>query len=187
MERKGFSKRFIVPVVIVFAVMAVSFVVYNASPRIDNHFLHQLTASVSAILLFLSIGFGVFFVYPFARFRGSGPWERIIASLVNPFLWATKEVVRVTATYTVAEALYFYLNPLVVSIFAGAVFEMGVAEILCRRAMKRRGEDVKVFSAPAAAAVIGLGVTGFILAWGLGVHSFYIFIEGYKAIFGITS
>ncbi len=174
--------------VIVFVVMTASYVIYNASSRIDNHILHQIIANVSAIVLFLSIGFGAFFVYPFAYFRGSGPKERVIASLINPFLWATKEVIRITVTFTLAEALYFYLNPLIVGVFAGVVFEMGLADILCRRAMKKRGEEVKVFSARAvAAAIIGLAVVGFIFAWGLGVHSFYIFIEGYKAIFGITA
>ena len=29
----------------------------------------------------------------------------------------------------------------------------------------------------------GLGVSVFLFAWGQGVHAFYIFEEGYKAIF----
>ena len=105
MKKQKFLKRFISPVLIVFFVMVLSFIIYNLAWRLESDAIHRPIAFISGITLFLSVALGTFVVYPMAYFRGASLIERIIASLINPFLWATKEIIRVTASYTVTESL----------------------------------------------------------------------------------
>ncbi len=187
MERRSFFKRSVIPPAVLLAVMASSFLIYNNAWRIENDLLHAAITDIFAVLLFLGVGLGVFFVYPLAFFRGAGLSERVAASLVGPFAWALKEAFRVGAVFSAAEAAYFLLNPLSVGVFFGAAAEMGLCEMLCRRRLKRGGAEVQVVPVPAALALgLGLFMVVFILAWGLGVHSFYIFQAGYEALFGTT-
>lgn len=173
------------PVGVVGVAMAASFIIYNNAWRIDNDFLHQLLANVFAWVLFLSIGIGALLVYPMAYSRGAALGERVLAALAVPVIWAGKEVVRVADAFTWGEALYFVLNPLIIVVFCAVIAEMGFCEILCRRARKKRGEAISVVTYPALLALCGgLSIALAIFGWGFGVHSFYIFQEGYKALFG---
>ena len=81
MERQGFARRAAAPAGTVLFVMAASAILYDQSWRIDNDTLHQLTAYVSGVVLFVSIGFGPLYVYPRAFARGAGALERILAAL----------------------------------------------------------------------------------------------------------
>ena len=185
MERKSFTGRFIIPVGVVFVAMTVGFILYNTGGHIPNRFLRGLTVNIGAVSLGLSVAFGPFLVYPMSFFGGAGFRERVVAVFVNPVLWGAKEIVRVSETFSFAESLYYMFNPLMISMVAVFIADIGLLEMLCRRGLKKRGEDVKVFSTPALAAIIGgYSFALFVLLWGLGVHSFYIFIEGYKSIFG---
>jgi hypothetical protein len=184
MKNESFTKRFIAPVLTVFIVMTLSYIVYMLSPKVPNFTLFQILATTSALLLFLTLWFGVFYVYPKAYFRGASVGERIVASLINPFLWATKEVVVVAGVYSVPEALYFYLNPVVIWVFSAVVAQIGLSEILCRRRAKKQGKKIRVLAFAAVIAIIlGVGNFMFALLWDVGVHHFYFFQEGYKAIF----
>jgi len=62
---------------------------------------------------------------------------------------------------------------------------MGLCELMCRwRLGKRSEEPIRVFSpGPIVSIVVGLVALYLCLLGGLGVHFFYIYIEGYKAIF----
>ena len=111
--------------------------------------------------------------------------KRIVASILCPFLWATKEVFILTGVYTFFESLFFYLNPVVLFALSGAVAEMGLMELLTRARRKKAGEKIRTFSLPACfAIIIGLGYIISLFGWDLGVHHFYIFQEGFKALFG---
>jgi hypothetical protein len=70
------------------------------------------------------------------------------------------------------------------SIF-GALGQAGLRELICRwRSGKRSAESVKIFSpAPVLMVLGGLAATYFFLLWGLGVHFFYIYVQGYRALF----
>jgi len=185
MGKNSFLQRTVVPVGLVGVTMAAALLVYNNAWRLDSHAAHQVLANVFAWVLFLSIGIGALVVYPVAYVRGAGLAERAVASLTVPLIWTGKEVLRVSASFTWAESLYFALNPLVIVVFTATVAEMGLCEILCRWARKRKGEAVTVAPLPALVVMCGgfaIGLT--IFAWGFGVHAFYIFQEGYKALFG---
>jgi len=184
MQKESFFIRTFRPTAIAFAVMAGSYLGYQYSPQISHHFLHQAVANICAVLLFLSIGFSVYVVYPLS-FWGGGPLsERAAFSLLNPVIWSVKEMFRVGQVFSATEALYFFLNPLNVGLYCFVAGGMGLCEILCRRSARKRGEHVKVFTPLSLFALVGgFGLAVFILTWGLGVHSFYIFQEGYKALF----
>jgi hypothetical protein len=186
MDRKGFIKRFVGPVGLVCIAMTLSWAVYMLSPGISDFSLFQITAVVSGIVLFISLGFGALYVYYISYLRGAGLGERIIAALVNPVIWMTKEVFVVGSIYTLPEALYYYLNPVHLLLLAAVAAEMGTAETLVRRRLKRDGTVTRIFTAGAVAAVvIGLGWVAFMFIWDLGVHHFYIFQEGFTALFGL--
>jgi len=184
-QKTSYTRRIVIPSAIVLVVMALSFIVYWSAWRIDSYSLHRFVSHFSAVVLFISIGFGPLLVYPVAYFRGSGAGERIYASLIPPIIWLFKELIRVSEFFTFSETLYFIFNPLNIMIFIGAFGLMGLSELLCRRRMKKRtGEPEKVITIlPVFAmclAIVGLYV---FMIWGGGVHMFYIFMEGYKALF----
>ena len=140
----GFRERFVTPVLIVFLVMTASWIAYNLAWRLENVSLHQILAPLSGTLLFLSVALGTWVVYPMAYFRGATLGERVAASLVNPFLWATKECVRLSVSFSFFECVYYYGNPLNIWLLFGVTAEMAVAEILCRQRRASQGEDLLV-------------------------------------------
>ena len=173
------------PVLVVFLVMASSWLVYNLSWRLDNVALHRVLASFSGTLLFLSVEFGGLLVYPMAYFRGATWKERILASLINPFLWATKECIRLSISFSLLECFYYYLNPLNAWLLLSVTAEMALAELMCRGRRRRRGEDVRVLHPTAVAVLlVSLSLVVSLYAWGEGENVYVIFLEGYRVFFG---
>lgn len=177
--------RSILPAAALVGVFAASTLVYNNAWRIETHGVHQAVATAAGIVLFLSIGFGALILYPAASFRGAGAFERVLACLATPLAWNVKEIVRVSEFFPTAEALYYGLNPLFVSILFGTLAQMGLCEILIRRRLKKRGAaDIRVAPAlPILAILLGIAALAVTLFWEKGVHAFYLYIEGYKALF----
>ena len=184
-QQSSFRARFLHPVLVLFVVMASSWLVYNASWRFDSPLLHQALASVSGTILFLSVAFGALLVYSLAYSRGASLHERIIAALANPFFWATKECARLYVSHSFAECVYYYFNPLNLWLLLGVIAQMGLAEMLCRRRLAKRGEPIQVV-VPGAAAALGGGLFLVIalFAWGQGEGAYVVFLEGYRALFG---
>ena len=185
MEKLNFKKRFIFPVLMVFLVMAASWIIYNLAWRIDTHFIHQTLASIFGTLLFVSVTFGTLFIYPLAYLRGASLTERVAASLVNPFLWATKECLRLLVSFTFFESLYYYFNPLSIWLFCGVFAQMGLVEMICRKKLKNQGQEITAMH-PAALAVflVSLFLVVFLYAWGQGENIYVIFLEWFRNIFG---
>ena len=185
MVKQDIKRRFFYPVFIIFLIMSISWTVYNIAWRIGNPAIHQTLATITGTLLFLSVTFGTLFIYPVAYFRGASLKERILASLINPFLWATKENLRLLISFSFSESLYYYLNPLNIWLLCGLVAQMGIAEIFCRHLLKKRGEAVRVLApGPISAIIIGLFLVITLFAWGQGENVYVIFLEGYRKIFG---
>ena len=185
MPRETFSRRFISPVVRLAALTTASYVVYLHPWGRRNPIWDEGVTFFSGALFFLCVGLGVLYVYPKARLGGAGAFERVIAGLVTPVLWSTKDVIAVWGVYPWAQAVYYYLNPVNMLLYAAVLAEIGLSELACRRKMRLLGRPASGSSFTAwAALVIGLGLVVFQFAWDLGVHHFYIFQEGYKALFG---
>jgi hypothetical protein len=185
MEKAPFTKRFVMPVATLFFAAAVCFLVYEIASELGSYALHQVAAAIAGFGFFLCVWCGTLFVYPATYLRGATLSERIAASLIIPFLYATKEVLRISAAFTLLESLYFYLSVLSVGVYLVAAAEMGVAEMLVRTIRKKRGEVVRVFPLPAVMAVV-LGISGvvFVFAWGRGEYTFYVFLQGFRKLFG---
>ena len=61
---------------------------------------------------------------------------------------------------------------------------MGLAEMICRWRLRRRGVKVRVVSMMPVAGLVLFGAGVYVIfLWGMGVHYFYLYMEGYKAIF----
>jgi hypothetical protein len=173
------------PVLVVFLVMTSSWLMYNLSWRLENVALHYVLASLSGTLLFLSVAFGVLAVYPVAYFRGATWTERVLASLINPFLWATKECIRLSVSFSFLECFYYYLNPLNIWLACAVTAEMALVEMLCRHRRKRLGADVRVLHPTSVAVLlISLSLVISLYAWGEGENVYVLFLEGYRVFFG---
>jgi len=184
MEKQSFLRRFVYPQATVIVIMAVSFLVYHFSHGIKNHTLFQVLSGLSGIMILLTLWFGTFYIYMVSYFRGASLTERILACLIPAFLWATKESIVVACVYSVPEGIYFYLSIVNQWLVSTIIAEIGLSHILCRRKIKKQGEGVKGTAIPAFLAIVfGIGNSLFILLWNVGVHHFYIFMEGYKALF----
>ncbi len=185
MEKQDFSRRFLFPVIIVFIVMALSFLVYYGSRLIENQNVFIILARISGTTYFLSVAFGTLFVYTVSYIRGAPLGERILASAVNPFIWATKECIKQLEVYSFAESLFYYFNPLNFWLICLMVLEMGIATLIARWILKRRREGIKVATpAPLLVIAASLIVVIFVYAWGKGENVYVIFLKGYRLFFG---
>lgn len=184
-EKKSFVQRFIVPSGTVLLIMIVSLLAYLNAWRIDNDSLHWFVAYIFGLLLFVSIGFGSILVYPLMYFRGASGGERVLGSLITPIVWTIKELVRVSEYFTLGETLYYGLSSIFLLIFLGTFGLMGIVELICRQRIKKRIDPAMgvITPLPVVAILIGLAALYIIFVWGVGVHWFYIYQEGYKALF----
>ncbi len=185
MEMQRFSRRFFYPVFLIFVVMSLSWGIYNLAWRLQNVTIHHLLADIFGTLLFLSVTFGACVIYPMAFLRGSSGPERILASLVNPFIWATKECIRMFTSFSLTECLYYYLNPLNIWLLLGIIAQMSVIEMILRWRRKKKGENIRVFSIPVVATfVISMALVVALYAWGRGENIFSYYLVIYKKLFG---
>ena len=183
-KKEPFVQRSVKPAAAVFLTAAVSTAVYSMSQDIDVPWLRALVVNISGPLAFASIGFGALLVYPMAFFRGAGAGERIRASLFTPLVWVIQEIIRVTEFFTWQESLYYGLCPGLLLAITGTFGLMGLCEMICRGIGKHRGATQKVITPlPVAAFLFSLLALYIILIWGMGVHWFYIYMEGYKSLF----
>jgi hypothetical protein len=178
-------RQSIKPVGLVFIVMAVSFGGYFGSRQVSHDGLHQVMALVFGTTYFLAVALGPLYVFTETTLRGVNLPVRVLAAYVNPFIWMTKEVLRLTESHPIVEALYWYLNPLNIWLISLAVFEMGIATLIARRQLRLRGEDLKVVTpAPVIIAVASLVFVISVYAWGKGENVYVLFLEGYRHLFG---
>ena len=164
---------------------ASSWLMYNLAWHLENPALHHFLAMVCGTMMFISITFGPLLIYPWTYARGASPKERVFACLVTPFLWATKECIRLSISFTFLECLYYYVNPLSIWLACGLVAQMGLTELIVRWRQKRRGRSVKVLHPyPLAATIGGLFLVVFLYAWGSGENVYVMFLDGYRKLFG---
>jgi len=183
MHETTFGKRIMVPVGIVLLTMLVTSIIYDQSWKLKDIGPIGLVISISNILLFASIFFGAFFIYPMTFFRGAGTVERVIASFIPLMVWMIKEIIRISAVFSIGESLYFSLNPMFIFLFCFAIFQMGICELICKwRLKKRKGKNIKVLSTPTGKLFFG-GTGLFFLAVILFLPIFYIYFITYAAIF----
>lgn len=177
MQKRDFSERIVVPTAIVLVAMILSRIFYfNASGAV---------ATLSGILMFLTIGFGTWLIYPVGFFRGASLTERFIGCLVTPLVWDGIEIYNATEAFTPLESLFYGLNILFLGTVAGQLVSMAVCDFLCRSWLRaRRGEDTHLVS-PFSVFACAAGLIGlyFVLLWREGAGLMYLYVKMYKALF----
>ena len=185
MDKGGFAEKIIPPVLIVLAVAVLSHIGYFGSRSIANETLHQAMAALLGATYFLSVAFGVSYVFTAVLLRGGTLIEAILASAVTPMAWMTKEVFRLAQSHPVPECIYYYFNPLNFWLISLMTLQMGIGALVVRRILKKRGVDVKlVTGAPLTVIILSLTFLVGAYAWGEGENLYVIFLEGYRLIFG---
>ena len=185
MKNHGSTRQLIKPVLMLFIVALLSYIIYYGSRQITNPNLHQALAVIFGTIYFLSIFFGPLFIYTYTYINGISLGKRILAAGFIPFLWMTKDVFLLMESHPFLECLYWYFNPLTVWVICLITIEIGLGTLLGRYILRRRGRSMKVISlAPLAAIFIGAIVFGGIYAWGQGENLFSLYLDGYRMLFG---
>jgi hypothetical protein len=177
MQKRDFFQRILVPSSIVLLTMILSRLVYfHASATV---------ATISGVILFLSIGFGAFLIYPMSFFRGAALKERVIGCLVTPVVWNGIEIYNVSEAFTPAEALFYGVNILFLGTVAGQFLMMGICDVLCRLYTRKTGQGDAGTVSPFAVLASLSGILGIylVLVWREGVGLHYFLIGLYKSIF----
>jgi hypothetical protein len=185
MQERTLAQRFLFPAALGPAIMLGTLLIYNASWRINNDALHQWLAFLAGLGHLVVLLCGSLIIYPIAFFRGARMWESVVACLMIPVVWSVTEIVRVTEFFTLGESLYYGLNSVFIVSLSCASLQMGLCEIICRWWIRRSQDAPTKIVAPGALISIIAGAIGVyvVLIWGGGVHWFYIYQQGYKALF----
>lgn len=185
MPASSFTHRFIIPVGLAVCVLFISIYIYNNAWRIDNDSIHQWLAFLAGLVVLATLWFQTLFVYPTAYFRGASVVERVLACFVTPLAFDVYDMIRVSEFFTVGESLYYGVNSLILVCISCSLIQMGICEMLCRLWAKRTRPDTPrpVTTGPVLSIVAGTAGIYVFLLWGVGVHWFYIYQQGYRALF----
>jgi len=172
------------PAIVLMACMLISWLVYNLAWRIENDALHQGLGFISGAMLFLSVGFGVFIVYPLMFRKGASLPARLAVSFLTPLAWMIKESALLYISHTAAECLYYLLNPLNVPITLAVFGQMGLSEAVMRMAPKKENLNLARIVVPLFAGIFCFAAAVGLLLWGQGENAYVIFLENYRRLFG---
>jgi hypothetical protein len=142
-------------------------------------------ATLSGVVMFLTIGFGTLLIYPISFFRGATLNERIIGCLVAPVVWNGIEIYNASEAFTLAESVFYGLNIVFLGTVAGQFLSMGVCDFFCRWWLRGSRREVMSLISPFSVFACLLGIAGLysILLWREGAGMMYLFVKIYKALF----
>lgn len=177
MQKLDFFHRIVLPASIVLIAMILSRIIYfNSSSTV---------ATLSGVVMFVSIGFGSFLIYPLSFVRGASLTERVIGCLATPLVWNGIEIYNVSEAFTPAEALFYGVNIVIIGAVAGQFLIMGICDVLCRLRARRQSKETVKAVGPFSILACLSGISGIylVLVWGEGVGLHYLLIGLYKDIF----
>ncbi len=183
--RKSDWKPAVVPVSVAVGIWLFLHFLYEILGLIENVSLYRNLASINWILLVISVGFSALVVYPVVFFRGASKRICILAVFALPMAWSVKEFIRVSATVTIAESLFYVLfTPVQILVFVGQVGLIGVADIYCRIRLKQRKEISRVMGpVPLSAIFLSVLILYFVLIRG-GGYDFHLAVKMiYRSLF----
>jgi hypothetical protein len=182
--RRSLWDRAIKPTLTLLTLVVIAIALYNNFWRLGLPSLQRIAGHLFGLTVFFSVGCGALVVYRAACFRGASLTERICACLVTPVLYTASEVLRVREFFSWGESLYFGLSPGFQLILLANLGCMGLADMLCRLNLRRKGVVIRVITPLPLAALLLLPVGVYVIViWGFGVHWFYVYQQGYKALF----
>jgi hypothetical protein len=188
-ERLPFSRRVLLPAVIALGVWVVLNFLTSHQEWFGTGQRYRTAADILYSLLGLTLIFSSLIVYSFLYARGASTIERILWANIVPLAWILKEIWRVSAFFTWGESFYYALSPLSLGLLLVQLLYLSLCEILWRwRDRKRNGVTRILTSGPVSVLMIFAVLVYFMLFWGNagdtpGSKLFYIYMEGYKALF----
>ena len=188
--KKTFGHRFLWPVGVALGIWAGLDFLTSHLEWFGTGVPYRAAAFSFYLLLGILIAFGSFFLYPVLFFRGASLKERVIGSYAVLFLWVFVEIFRVNEYFTPGESFYYALSPMPFGLIVYQVGYMSLGEMICRWRLKKRGiPGRKIFTpGPLIGVAILLIMNYVMIFWGVpeespGTKWFYIYQEGYKALF----
>jgi hypothetical protein len=182
MKKIGFTKRFIVPLVIVVGIMAVSSLIFHGSRMLDPGTTRTALLWIFGPLMFISIWFFGFVATPIAYVSGARFIERLIVAFANPIIWVIRMMAKVSCQFGAVELIYFFFLPWTFGLVCMTMLEFSVSDLVCRAVDKRRGGAVRVFS-PAVLVILILGLVGTYVGFVRGQEWVYMVVHNYALHF----
>jgi hypothetical protein len=189
-RKKSFPSRFLWPVGIVLGVWAGLDFLTDHLEWFGSGAPYRMAAFGSYLLLGVLIAFGSFIIYPILFFRGASWKEKVLGSYAVLLVWVFTEIFRVGEYFTAGESVYYAFSPMPFGLLVYQVGYMSLSEMICRWRLKKRGvRGIRIFT---PGPVIGIGLlllmNYMMIFWGVpeespGTKWFYIYQEGYKALF----
>jgi hypothetical protein len=150
---------------------------------------YRAAADVLYPLLGITITGSSIFVYSVMYHRGASVKERVLWANIVPAAYVLKEIWRVTAFFSLGESFYYALAPLTLGVLLAPVGFLSLCEMFWRWRDKKRGQATRIVTGgPIAGVVFWVITVFFMLLWGSandtpGSQWFYLYMEGYKALF----
>ena len=189
-RKKSFPSRFLWPVGIALGVWAGLDFLTGHLEWFGSGAPYRAAAFGSYLLLGVLIAFGSFVIYPILFFRGASLKERVLGSYAVLLVWVFMEIFRVSEYFTAGESVYYAFSPMPFGLLAHQVGYMSLCEMICRWRLKKSGvQGMKIFTpGPLVGVGVLLAMSYLIIFWGVpeespGTKWFYIYQEGYKALF----
>ena len=176
--------RFVFPAGLMLSIWLIQKTVYSYFWKLGFPSLQEPVAWVCGFGERIFVVLAPLLAFPLTYFRGARGWERLAAGFVPFLAWLLLEIYRASGVFSPGETAYYALgSPFLV--FAFQVLAMsGVAEIICRIHIRRRGLPIRVWTPlPLSAIFSGLVTLFLMMIWGGGVHWFYLYQSGYLALF----
>ena len=184
---KDLRYKILNPLLVVTLIAGISYLGYFGARGLADSSLalgHGLAAAFGT-LYFLAMILGPPYIHVTAYVRGASPRGRILAALLIPFLWMTKDVITHMRSHPALESLYWYLNPLYLWIGCLMAMELGPGILTACVILRWRGQEVKAVSVlPVMVVLIGLLFFIGLFAWGQGENVYGLFLKGYRLLFG---
>lgn len=146
---------------------------------------YRVVLNFEAVLRFFGVFVAVLCVWAVLRSHRAPRWVLALAILAGPLAYAVTEFFRAQAFFPPDQAAYYAVNPIFVGAVGSQVACAAVAEVLWRWSGRRRGINRgRVVSWPlVATAVVGWAILYVAVLWDGGIHWFYVYQQGYKALF----
>ena len=188
-EIQPFRRRVVLPTGIALGVWVVLNVLTGHLEWFGNGQAYRTAADILYSMLGFTIIFGSLIVYSLLYVRGASAKERILWALIVPLAWILKEAWRVSSIFSLGESFYYALSPLPMGLLLFQLLSLCLCEIFWRWWDKKRGETIRIVTTgPVLGLMIFALLVYFMLFWGNagdtpGSKLFYIYMEGYKALF----
>jgi hypothetical protein len=188
-RKEPFSRRVLCPVAVALGAWILLNGLTSHPGWFGNGSGYRAAADVLYPLLGITITGSGIFVYSVMYNRGASVKERVLWAWIVPAAYVLKEIWRVSAFFSLGESFYYALAPLTLGVLLAPIGLLSLCEMFWRWRDRKRGQATRIVTiGPVAGGVFWLITVFFMLLWGSandtpGARWFYLYMEGYKALF----